>query len=271
MCLITFAYRAHADYNLILVANRDEGYARPTRVATPWAQDSDLIAGQDLKQGGTWLGIHRQGRLSAVTNYRDGRATAARPGLRSRGHLTRDFLLSDRTAAECSQHCVREGAAYGGFNLLLGDSEGLYYLSNQGRGPERLGPGIYGLSNALLDTPWPKVRQARDGLSAALCSRQLTAANPAQLARRLIEVLAPRDQAPDAALPQTGISPELERRLSPCFIQLEHYGTRATTVILQDNRGNTLFHEQSFDALGPTDVREYSLQLPLIGARTATV
>jgi len=267
MCLITFAYRAHADYNLILVANRDEGYARPTQAAAPWAQDTGLIAGQDLEQGGTWLGIHRLGRLCAVTNYRDGR-TAARPGLRSRGHLTRDFLLSDRTAAAFSQHCVREGADYGGFNLLLGDSEGLYYLSNQGRGPERLDPGIYGLSNALLDTPWPKVRQARDGLSAALCSQQLTAANPAQLARRLIEVLAPRDEAPDAELPQTGIAPELERRLSPCFIQLEHYGTRATTVILQDNHGNTLFHEQGFDAQGPAAVRAYSLQLPLIGART---
>lgn len=265
MCLMTFAYQSHPDYNLILIANRDEAYGRPTLGAAPWAQHSDLIAGQDLEQGGTWLGIHRSGRLSAVTNYRDGRAEA-NPALHSRGHLTRDFLLSGESADSISQHYAEQGPHYGAFNLLLGDIEGLYYLSNRGRVPERLRPGIYGLSNALLDSPWPKVHQARDALSAALdtiSARQ----DRLLLAAQLTEVLAARSQAPDAQLPDTGISLELERRLSPCFIQLETYGTRATTVLLQDYQGNSCFYEQSFDAKGPTEVRHYELQLPLFGSR----
>lgn len=264
MCLMTFAYQSHPDYNLILVANRDEAYGRPTQGAAPWAQDPDLIAGQDLEQGGTWLGIHRSGRLSAVTNYRDGRA-GANPALRSRGHLTRDFLLSRASADSISRHYAEQGAHYGAFNLLLGDIEGLYYLSNRGQAPERLGPGIYGLSNALLDSPWPKLQQARDALSVALGSISARQGR-LQLAAQLTEVLAARSQAPDAQLPDTGISIELERKLSPCFIQLESYGTRATTILLQDYQGNSFFYEQSFDARGPTEVRHYVLQLPPFGS-----
>jgi uncharacterized protein with NRDE domain len=265
MCLMTFAYQTHPDYNLILIANRDEAYGRPTRGIAPWAQDSDLVAGQDLEQGGTWLGIHRSGRLSAVTNYRDGRARA-NPALRSRGHLTRDFLLARESANTISQHYAEQGAHYGAFNLLLGDIEGLYYLSNRGRAPERLGSGIYGLSNALLNSPWPKVQQARDALSAAL-STISARQDRLQQAAQLTEVLAARDQAPDAQLPDTGISLELERRLSPCFIRLETYGTRATTVLLQDYQGNSCVYEQSFDARGPTEARHYELQLPPFGSR----
>ncbi|WP_020682454.1 NRDE family protein [Marinobacterium rhizophilum] len=265
MCLITFAYKAHADYNLILIANRDETYGRATLDATPWPQDSGLVAGQDLEQGGTWLGLHRAGRLAAVTNYRDGRATA-NPALRSRGHLTRDFLLANESAAAMGQHYTEHGALYGGFNLLLGDEEGLYYLSNRGRNTERLDPGIYGLSNALLNSPWPKLQQARNALNAALGS--ITASqNMPQLAAQLTEVLAARDRAPDQQLPDTGIGLELERSLSSCFIQLAQYGTRATSVVLQDYQGNSCFYEQSFDAKGPTLARCFELQMPLIGAR----
>ncbi|UTW11014.1 NRDE family protein [Marinobacterium rhizophilum] len=263
MCLITFAYQSHPDYNLILVANRDEAYERATLDAAPWRQDTGLVAGQDLEQGGTWLGIHRSGRLGAVTNHRDGR-TSANKALRSRGHLTRDFLLSREPAASTSQRYAEQGEEYGGFNLLLGDREGLYYLSNRGRTPERLTPGIYGLSNALLDSPWPKLLQARNALDAALGSINADQDMP-PLAARLTEVLACHDLAPDDQLPDTGISRELERKLSSCFIQLPQYGTRATTVILQDYQGNSCFYEQSFDAAGPTAARHYSLQLPLIG------
>nr|WP_067290819.1 NRDE family protein [Marinobacterium profundum] len=265
MCLMTFAYQSHPDYNLILIANRDEAYSRPTQGATAWMQDNDLIAGQDLEQGGTWLGIHRSGRLSAVTNFRDGRAPA-NPTLRSRGHLTRDFLLSRESAQSSSQHYAEQGEHYGAFNLLLGDIEGLYYLSNRGRAPERLDPGIHGLSNALLDSPWPKLQQAREALSAALSTISVQQ-DRLQLAAQLTEVLAARSQAPDAQLPDTGISLELERKLSPCFIQLESYGTRATTVLLQDYQGNSCFYEQSFDAQGPTEVRHYQLQLPPFGSK----
>lgn len=263
MCLITFAYKTHPDYNLILVANRDEAYDRPTLDAAPWPQDSDLIAGQDLEQGGTWMGLHRSGRFGAVTNHRNGRA-GTHPGLRSRGHLTRDFLLSQTPAANASQRYAAQGSQYGGFNLLLGDGEGLYYLSNRGRAPERLAPGIYGLSNALLDSSWPKLLQARNGLEAAF-GHISTDRDMPQLAARLTEVLACRNPAPDDQLPDTGISQELERKLSSCFIRLPQYGTRATTVILQNYRGESCFHEQSFDAAGPTGARHHELQLPLIG------
>jgi uncharacterized protein with NRDE domain len=263
MCLITFAYKTHPDYNLVLVANRDEAYDRPTLEAAPWPRDTDLVAGQDLEQGGTWLGLHRSGRLGAVTNHRNGR-TGANPALRSRGHLTRDFLLSQEPAASTATHYATRGAQYGGFNLLLGDSEGLYYLSNRGRTPERLAPGIYGLSNALLDSPWPKLLQARNALDDALDSISADREMP-QLAARLTEVLACRSQAPDDLLPETGISLELERALSSCFIRLPQYGTRATTVILQNYRGESCFYEQSFDATGPASARTYRLQLPLIG------
>ncbi len=257
MCLITFAYKAHTNYNLILIANRDEFYRRPTRAAAPWPEDADLIAGQDLEQGGTWLGIHRHGRLSAVTNYRDG-TTLGTSALRSRGHLTRDYLLSGKPSFEYSQRYAAQGALYGGFNLLMGDSHGLYYLSNRGRDPENLGPGVYGLSNALLDTPWPKLRQARDALASTLNSATLDA-------RQLVELLGKRSLPTDAELPDTGIGLDRERNLASCFIQLPEYGTRATTVILQDYQGNTHFHEQSFDTQGPTAIHAYHIQMPLIG------
>ncbi|MFC6670885.1 NRDE family protein [Marinobacterium aestuariivivens] len=257
MCLITFAYRTHPHYNLVLVANRDEFYRRPTQPLAPWPEHPGLLAGRDLELGGTWLGLHRDGRLSAVTNYRDGRHRET--GLRSRGHLTRDFLLNGDTAEAQSRQLEREGPAFGGFNLLLGDTRGLYYLSNRGHGPEQLRPGLYGLSNALLDTPWPKLQQARRALADALHI-------PGLEARALAELLADRNLAADPDLPETGIGLERERALSSCFIQLPEYGTRATSVILQDYDGNTRFFEQSFNANGPTGFRDHRFRMPVIGA-----
>jgi len=257
MCLIALAYRRHPVYNLILVANRDEFYRRPTADLAPWHDQPALLAGRDLDQGGTWLGLHRDGRLAAVTNYRDGRHLAN--DLRSRGHLTRDFLL--QTTGSARAHCrqlARDGAAYGGFNLLLGDTEGLWYLSNRGHVPEQLAPGVYGLSNALLDTPWPKLVQARQALADLLRLPRLEAGC-------LAELLADSSRPTDVELPDTGIGLERERALSSCFIRLPEYGTRATSVILQDYDGNTRFFEKSFDVRGPTGLRDYRFRMPAIG------
>lgn len=256
MCLITFAYRVHPRYPLILIANRDEFYRRPTRDAAPWPEAPELIAGQDLEQGGTWLGLHLRGRLAAVTNFRDGRSPAE--PLRSRGHLTRDFLLDRRPASDWAARYAADSRAYGGFNLLLGDTAGLHYLSNRGAGPTRLEPGIYGLSNALLDTPWPKLLRARQSLAEALHEERLEV-------RHLADLLADRSRPADAQLPDTGIGLERERALSSCFIALTEYGTRATTVILQDDRGQTRFYEQSFGPQGAEGVRDYRFEMPRIG------
>ncbi|WP_207062299.1 NRDE family protein [Motiliproteus sp. SC1-56] len=246
MCLIAFAYRVHPRYPLILVANRDEFYERPTRRAHFWPEHPDLLAGQDLVQGGTWLGVTRQGRLAAVTNVRDGRRPAD-PRHRSRGSLTRGFLQGAQPAAPFLEELTREPDAYGGFNLLLGDGDGLYFYSNRdGCPPQPLGPGVYGLSNATLNTPWPKVQTLKAGLEKAL-SRDVLAA------RDLLPLLQNRHSPEDAQLPDTGVGLDLERTLAPCFIHGETYGTRASTVLTINADNEVEFLEQNYDATGAGD------------------
>lgn len=247
MCLIAFAHQFHRRYPLVLIANRDEYYRRPTRRAHFWPEAPGLLAGQDLEQGGTWLGITRDGRLAAVTNVRDGRP--ADPGLRSRGALTRDFLLGDLSCAAYLADLEREQHRYGGFNLLLGDATGLYFFSNRFSNqepPRPLAPGLYGLSNASLDTPWPKVDTLKGQLAEALDAPTLSA-------RELLPLLQNRRQPEDVQLPDTGVGLALERTLAPCFIHGEHYGTRASTVILVDQAGEVTFMEQNYDATGAAD------------------
>jgi len=155
MCLILFAWQVHSDYPLILAGNRDEFYSRPTAPADFWDDHPQILAGRDLEHGGTWLGIHRSGRLAAVTNYRDGRA--ARRGTRSRGELVSGFLTSDLAPEEYLQEVHRQHTAYDGFNLLIGTSDGLFSYSNRSEQLAEVEPGVHGLSNHLLDSPWPKV------------------------------------------------------------------------------------------------------------------
>ncbi len=159
MCLIVFAWRQHPDFPLIVAANRDEFYERPTLAADFWADHPEVLGGRDLKEMGTWLGITRKGRFAALTNYRD--PLHVRADAPSRGWLVRDFLTGERGAEDYLARLRDRGAAYNGFSLILGDAAGLYYYSNRGEeGPAALAPGVYGLSNHLLDTPWPKVRRA---------------------------------------------------------------------------------------------------------------
>ncbi|MFO1432105.1 MAG: NRDE family protein [Candidatus Competibacteraceae bacterium] len=223
MCLILFAYRYRPKYELLLAANRDEYYNRPTAPMAFWEDAPDLLAGRDLAAGGTWFGVTRQGRFAAITNYRDPRTV--RPEAPSRGPLVSDYLRGRESAWDYLQHLLPRAALYNGFNLLLGDAEGLFYYSNQGGAPQVLEPGLYGLSNHLLSTPWPKVKRGLEGLAALLdaTTEPDTAA--------LLRLLEDRRRAPDHLLPNTGVDLEWERLLSPLFIESPNYGTRSSTVL----------------------------------------
>lgn len=254
MCLIVFAYQYHPEYNLILAANRDEFYARPTRPMQHWQHPDSILAGQDLEQGGTWLGIQKNGRFSAVTNYRDGRNRSN--GKRSRGFLPTSFLNSERPARLYAEQL--ESDLYDGFNQLIGDDSGLYYLSNRSKGDHKINRGIHGLSNALLNTSWPKLDARK-----TLLQQHLDRETPD--VEQLINLMADNTTYPEHLLPDTGISPEWEQALSSSFIKLENYGTRATTIILQKHNGETEVVEQNYDASGAGNRYYYQLELPPIG------
>lgn len=229
MCLILVAYRYHPKYELVLAANRDEYYDRPTAPMAFWEDAPDLLAGRDLAAGGTWFGITRQGRFAAITNYRD--PSALRPDAPSRGPLVSDYLRDRESAWDYLQSLLPRAALYNGFNLLLGDTAGLFYYSNQGGAPQALEPGLYGLSNHLLGTPWPKVRRGLEGLAALL--DETTELDT----EALLRLLEDRRRAPDHLLPNTGVDLEWERLLSPLFIESPNYGTRSSTILRIDRQG----------------------------------
>lgn len=237
MCLIVVGWRGHPDYPLVVAANRDEFYARPTADAAPWPDAPAVFGGIDREAGGTWLGICSDGRFAAVTNVRE---PGMAKGERSRGNLTRDFLLGDMAALDYARQI--DGGLYSGFNLLVSDGADLVYRSNRDGAPRRLPPGIYGLSNHLLDSPWPKLLSARQGFAAAL------PALPDETA--LFALLADDEIVADDALPQTGVSLEWERLLSAVFVKSENYGTRASTVAWQRSDGAILLHERRFGPQG---------------------
>jgi uncharacterized protein with NRDE domain len=238
MCLVLVALDSHPEYSLVLAANRDEFYDRPTAPAGFWSEALGVLGGRDLKAGGTWLGIDRRGRVAAVTNYRQGQRESVAP--RSRGHLVSEFLTGETEAAEYMDRVSRGAELYNGFNLLAGDANGMFYYSNRG-GPTRLlEPAIYGLSNHLLDTAWPKVTATKTAFDALLKSRA------PDLTANLFTLLANRALAGDEQLPSTGVSQEWERLLSSAFIASDHYGTRSTTVVLMGRDGRATFVERSF-------------------------
>ena len=264
MCLILLAWHAHPDYPLIFAGNRDEAYDRPSVAADFWKDQPDIFGGRDLEKGGTWLGLARAGRFAAVTNYRDGRARKAAP--LSRGELTAGFLRGSGEPHDYLESVAPAAGQYGGFSLLVGNFDRLCYLSNRGNGIEDLSPGVHGLSNHLLDTPWPKVRRGTQRLSALLKSGE------AALLEGLFDALSDRSPAPDAELPDSGVGLPRERELSPAFIAGERYGTRASTVLLV-NRGNeALFVERPYGpngrSLGNVVSRRFPLQVRASGRTT---
>jgi len=251
MCLILIAYRTHPAFPLVVGANRDEFYGRPTAPAEFWKDAPDVLAGRDLQASGTWLGITRSLRFAAVTNFRDGRDLKA--GARSRGELTSAFLRGNASARQYLEDVRRQAGEFNGFNLFLADATGLYYYSNRDGEVRHLAPGTYGLSNHLLDTPWPKVVELKPRFDAAI--RQPL--DPDAIGR----LLADRGVAPDAALPDTGVGLERERILSAAFVQSADYGTRSTTALSVGADRIVRFKEWNFGPGGaPVGEREYSFK-----------
>ena len=235
MCLILFAFQQHADYPLIVIANRDEYYARPTQNAH-WWNDADIFAGRDLEANGTWLGINRQGHFAAVTNVREpGGMKASKI---SRGELTRNYLSTTQTAEEYLQQLAPHDQNYAGFNLMLADQQGIWFYSNRDHGIKRIEPGIYGISNGGFDEPWPKLSTGKLELEAMLSS--------GIDAGELMEILTDHRVAHDHELPDTGVPIDIERMLSSRFIRSPGYGTRASSVVLMDKHQRVVFREQNF-------------------------
>lgn len=253
MCLILIAVAAHSEYPLIIAANRDEFYCRPTQSADFWPDNPDLLAGSDITAGGTWLGITRQGRIAAVTNVRDG-FTVKNPRHKSRGFLTRDFLLSEESPIDYLQRLHSQRTLYPGYNLLLGDQQGIYYYSNKQPQPIKLEPGVYGLSNGRLNSPWPKLNSGRSQLLDLLDKPNLNS-------DQLVEVLQNRQQPKDDELPDTGVSLGWERLLAPCFIHSDDYGTRASTAVLVNTSGEVEFLEQNYDHDGATEKKAFKFKI----------
>jgi len=257
MCLLILAHQTAPGCPLVVTANRDEFHARPTAVSDFWEDQPDLLAGKDLEQGGTWMGITRNGRFAAITNYRDPARTAPAP--RSRGALPLHYL----TGAEDPQTYLRQVATqaqeYAGFNLLLGDRSSLWYFSNSlpaaERSPSCLLPGIYGLSNALLDTPWPKVSLGKDKLKRLLGTGALSH-------DRLSAVINDRQLADPGALRPHGMASDMDQLLSAQFIVTSQYGTRSNTTLWTQSDGLTSWRELSFNASGARQaVREKDFRL----------
>ncbi|MBI1906725.1 MAG: NRDE family protein [Rhodocyclales bacterium] len=236
MCLIVVAWQSHPDYPLIVAANRDEFLARPSAPAHWWTDEPELLAGRDLEAGGTWMGVSRSGRFAALTNYRD--PTRHVPGAPSRGALVRDCLKASSTPLTTLERIAAQSASYAGFNLLASDGTSLAIHESTTGSVRALAPGIYGLSNHLLDTPWPKVRRAHAHFISAIM--QLPDDT------ELLALLTDPTPAEDVHLPVTGVSPEWERWLSPAFIRAPGYGTRCSTVITQDRAGHTRVAEWSW-------------------------
>jgi uncharacterized protein with NRDE domain len=239
MCVIYLAINQLDDFPLILLANRDEYYDRPTAPAAWWDDAPDIFAGRDLVAGGTWLGINNSGRFAAVTNYRDPNAAI---GKKSRGHLVSDFLGSTIPNEEYLENVRDDASAYSGFNLLTGEVRGLieiFYYSNRGGEIRRLESGVYGLSNNLLDVPWPKVQRGRERFRDLLKS-------PSLERDRFFELLKDESLAEDIELPDTGIGYEREKLLSGIFIRTPVYGTRSSSVLTMNSSFEIELEERVF-------------------------
>ena len=238
MCLIVFAWRPNHKLPLIVAANRDEFYERPTLSLGRWQDAPAIIAGRDLKAGGTWMGIGADGRFAALTNIR---APGIPTGARSRGELPERYLRGQLAPEAYLTELAGHLEHYAGFNLLVGDDHELWYLNSHAAVPEKLRPGLYGLSNAALDSPWPKLLRAR----AALQNRM-----DAPETESLLQLLSDSELAADAELPSTGVPYEWEKRLSSVFIASADYGTRASTVLIRRADGSAEITERSFGPAG---------------------
>lgn len=246
MCLIVFSYKHHPDYKLIFAANRDEFYDRPTRPAQFWDTSPSILAGKDCLAGGTWLGINRRGEFGALTNFRDPSIQKENPP--SRGGIVINYLKQKTNSKSFLKELHKKSNRYMGFNVLLGSAKQMFHYSNQQQQISQIKPGIHGLSNYLLNTPWPKVQRAKRTLTELISTENFDEEN-------LFTLLQDDTQAPDDKLPDTGIPDELEKQVSPIFIKTEKYGTRNSTILLIDNNGKVTFEERCYKP-GTTKVKD---------------
>ena len=239
MCLILVAWQSHRDFPLVVAANRDEFHARPTAGATFWQDDPSILAGRDLECMGTWLGVTRNGKFAAVSNYRD--AADDSGGSLSRGLLASTYLGNGDAARKFVAQVAANGEAYRGFNFLAADHSELWWVSNRAAAPQRLAPGVYGVSNHL-DTPWSKVVRGKRLLGSLLQS--------APAVEPLLELLADTSLSADDDLPDTGVGLERERLLSALRVVSPAYGTRCSTAVLVGSDGRVQFAERAYGAQG---------------------
>ncbi len=238
MCLIFISLKQHPTYKLILAANRDEFYNRKTAPADFWKDHSNIVGGRDLEAQGTWLAMTTSGKISMLTNYRDPKNI--NPSAPSRGQLVSDYLEQDVASEEYVKKIETKAKAYNGFNLLVGNPEEFFYLSKYKIGIDKITSGLYGLSNHLLETPWPKVKNGKRKFEQLLRSPNISS-------HLLFEFLYDGERASDDQLPETGIGLERERALSSMFIKSPNYGSRCSTVILIDQQNNVEFSERVYD------------------------
>lgn len=255
MCLILIAYKTHPDHDLIILSNRDEFYDRQTRPAHFWESHPTVLAGLDERHGGTWLGVTSDGRVAMLTNFREGLVEDSRA--RSRGDLVREYLTKEKSPDRFLEDVAHDANDFAGFNLVVGDRSGLYYFSNRddekrARQVHPLRPGVYGLSNHLLDTPWPKVTRCKKMFSDFVGAHGVrpqpglapgsTPSTPTE--NVFFDILNDAHQPLDEHLPDTGVGLEWERKLAPIFIKTENYGTRTSTVITM-SRDEINFYEKT--------------------------
>lgn len=255
MCLLLLGWRQHARYPLVLAANRDEFFTRPTESARFWPDNPDVLAGRDAVEGGTWLGITRSGRLAALTNVRAGEPPF--PDAPSRGRLVREFLESRVSPARYLAQLEPHASGYNGFNLLLTDGRTLHWYSNRGGAPRELPPGLYGVSNHLLDTPWPKLVRGKRALRTLLEGASIDT-------EAILALLLDRHSARDEDLPDTGVGLDRERMLSPMFIETATYGTRSSTALIVDRGGRARLSERIHEPGRPATTTA-SYELPTDG------
>lgn len=254
MCVLFIAYQVVDEYPLIILANRDEFHQRPARPLAYWPDQPSILAGRDLEAGGTWLGVSRHGKIAALTNYRQGHNQKQQAP--SRGDLVSHFLANDQSADDYLSALTPKAQDYNGFNLLLGDSQGLFVFNNQLNQTIKLTPGFHGLANGALNDPWPKVSQGtnqlRDYLQRAITPKP----------EELLLLMQNDQQAADHLLPDTGIGQAWERFLSPTFIRGEQYGTRCSSLLLFNAQQQLQFTEFSYDPAGDI-IAEHNYRLTL--------
>lgn len=246
MCLLFCCRSSFLGYPFVLLANRDEYYHRPTAAAEFWTESPEILAGRDLEHNGTWLGVTREGRWAALTNFRE----VAGNSDHSRGELVAEYLKWNKSLDDFIKHLTNVSQRYSGFNLMFGDTQSARWFSNRGGSLKTLGSGIFGLSNHLLDTPWPKVEQGK---------RKLHQSTQQLVIDELFSILNDQGTYPDDMLPDTGVSSAFERLLSSAFIRGDEYGTRSSTLITIDDDNQLYFEERTYDnpINGQYEPREY--------------